>query len=651
MRTRYGTTSNSGMKKPVQKQAKTKPSPAKPDPAKTSTRLRLIIALALAAIAFLFYANTLQHDYALDDFSLIKENAQTKKGTAALKQIFTSSYRSGYYLPDNDLYRPLSKAMFAIEWQLAPDKPALGHWVNVLLYAFTAWLLFYTLLLYFPHPDKLWFCALTTLLFVAHPIHTEVVANIKSRDEILSFLFFLFMAMSAISYAKQGRISGLLFAAISFFISLLSKESGITFLAAIPLMIYFFTDASVKKQIILASTLLLTGLIFFIIRTKILGAPPGLNPSIMDNLLVGAHNKLLQTTSAISILGIYLKLLFFPHPLVSDYSFNQIPLAGLTDWHFLLSFLIYASLAAYAILKLKEKNLIAFGILFFFITISITSNIVMLIGTSFGERLLYAPALGFCIIIAYLLTKYFKPEDKRLWAITTILVLLFFTKTYSRNQAWVNNVTLHSTDVLNSPNSARAHYYYGNIITQNEYLDTIKDQKRKNAVLETALHELRRTIEIYPAYADAYHKIGKITTLSNQNDTAAFYYKKALSMNPGNSMYLNNYGTVLFHLGHLEEARQQFELSTKTNPLQSDAFSNLGSVYGTMGQQMASQNHPEEARKYYDLAIVNFKKAIDNTPDYAPGYTMLGITYRNIGDETNAKFYLDRAEQLKTRVK
>ena len=27
------------------------------------------------------------------------------------------------------------------------------------------------------------------LVFIAHPLHTEIVANIKGRDEILSFLF------------------------------------------------------------------------------------------------------------------------------------------------------------------------------------------------------------------------------------------------------------------------------------------------------------------------------------------------------------------------------------------------------------------------------------------------------------------------------
>ncbi len=620
-------------------------------------KTHLSIGLIIAILGFVFYANTLHHEYVLDDFSLIKENFQTKKGTAALKEIFTSSYRTGYYLPDNDLYRPLSKAMFAVEWQLAPDKPALSHWVNVLLYALTGFLLFYVLLLYLP--DRMWLCALTALLFIAHPVHTEVVANIKSRDEILSFLFFLFCALAAIKYIRTAGMIWLSTMGISFFLCLLSKESAITFMAAIPLMAYFFTETTKKKQVLLASVLAGIALLFFIIRARILGSGPGINPSIMDNLLVGAHSKLLQVTTAIAILGVYLKLLILPHPLVSDYSFNQLPLAGLTDWHFILSFVIYTSLAVLAFLKFRQKNMVSFGILFFFITISVASNIVMLIGTSFGERLLYAPSLGFCMILAYGLTRLFKVEEKdalsfpsflqqypKLVALTSILLLLFFAKTYSRNEAWKSNYTLHSTDVLLSPNSARAHYYYGNIITQDEYLAKIKDPVARQATLDTSMQEMRRTVQIYPLYADAFHKIGKIYLLEKQMDSAAFYYKKALDLNPGNSMYLNNYGTVLFNQGRLEEARKEFELSLKTNPNQSDAYSNLGSVYGTMGQQLVAQHKPEEAQKSYETAISNFKKAIELAPEYASGYYMLGLTYRNIGDEAHANQYIDMAKRL-----
>ena len=210
---------------------------------------------------------------------------------------------------------------------------------------------------------------------------------------------------------------------------------------------------------------------------------------------------------------------------------------------------------------------------------------------------------------------------------------------------------LHSTDVLLSPNSARAHYYYGNIISQDEYLNTIQDPVLKKATLDTAMIEMRRTLQIYPQFADALHKIGKIYLSSNQFDSAGFYYKRALALNPGNSMYLNNYGNVLFHVGKLEEAQRQFELSIQTNPNQSDAYSNLGSVYGTEGQHLASQHKIDEAVEAYKKAINCFRKCIEIDPKNAPAYYMAGITYRNIGDETNANYFISVAKQLNPNYK
>src|SRR5947209_1981432 len=112
---------------------------AKPGPLtiadKNVKKIKRSLGLIVAAVAFLLYANTLNHQYVLDDYSLIIENTMTQKGVKAIPEIFKTGYRSGYHSIDVQLYRPLSKAMFAVEWQLAPNKPELGHWINVLLYA------------------------------------------------------------------------------------------------------------------------------------------------------------------------------------------------------------------------------------------------------------------------------------------------------------------------------------------------------------------------------------------------------------------------------------------------------------------------------------------------------------------------------------
>ncbi|MEO6167213.1 MAG: hypothetical protein ABIO98_06820 [Chitinophagales bacterium] len=103
-----------------------------PSAAHISVRSWLMIICGVCA--FLLYANTLTHQYVLDDETAILKNSYTQEGISALPKIFSSPYRAGFDDRNDGLYRPLSIALFAIEWQIAPGNPHLGHWVHVLLY-------------------------------------------------------------------------------------------------------------------------------------------------------------------------------------------------------------------------------------------------------------------------------------------------------------------------------------------------------------------------------------------------------------------------------------------------------------------------------------------------------------------------------------
>ena len=81
----------------------------------------------LGAIAFLLFANTLGHEYALDDVAVITRNKFVQKGIAGWPDIFSSFYWQGFWDLNTGLYRPLSLAMFALEWQLAPNSTFLFH--------------------------------------------------------------------------------------------------------------------------------------------------------------------------------------------------------------------------------------------------------------------------------------------------------------------------------------------------------------------------------------------------------------------------------------------------------------------------------------------------------------------------------------------
>ena len=162
----------------------------------------------LFCLGFLIYANTWTHDYALDDSIVIVDNVFTSKGLSGIKDLFTSDTFYGFFnqsgkdnLVQGGRYRPLSLATFALEVELFGMKPGVSHWINSLLYALLGLLVFSVLNRLFKDQRQGVVIAFwSTLLFVVHPLHTEVVANIKGRDEILALGFALLALDSAIKY-------------------------------------------------------------------------------------------------------------------------------------------------------------------------------------------------------------------------------------------------------------------------------------------------------------------------------------------------------------------------------------------------------------------------------------------------------------------
>ena len=121
--------------------------------------------------------------------------------------------------------------------------------------------------------------------------------------------------------------------------------------------------------------------IYFLTRQHVLAtyATPFV-PTVSDNLLMAAPDIPTRWATAVLLLGKYLLLLLVPYQLVSDYSFNQIPLTGWTNPLVWLSFLVYSGALIWAFKNIKKKSMIVFGLLFYLITMSIYCNLCYLIG-------------------------------------------------------------------------------------------------------------------------------------------------------------------------------------------------------------------------------------------------------------------------------
>jgi hypothetical protein len=370
---------------------------------------RIVLGGALSLVAFLLYVSTLNYGFVLDDAPAITRNEIVKQGIQGIPELLKTDYQAGSRIAKGTLYRPLSLVMFAVEWQFFPNDPFPGHLINVLLYAVTAYVLFRFLWQLMPETSLLIPFSIT-LLFLVHPIHTEVVANIKSRDEILSFL----LVLLALSFSVQGdRIETMALAGILYFLSLMSKESSITVLGVLPVMLYFFTKKSVKQIFITTGVFAFAAFAYLLVRKIVLGEIAGnVDVPPIDNFLVLAKDFDTKTATALEISAKYLRLLFFPHPLSVDYAYNQIPIVTWADYRPLLSSALYLILIVLAAVRFQKKELWVFGIIFYLITISLYTNLFITIGTAFGERLLYLPSLGFCITLVALLAKLWTPIDE-----------------------------------------------------------------------------------------------------------------------------------------------------------------------------------------------------------------------------------------------
>jgi hypothetical protein len=141
-----------------------------------------VVYILLFILSFFLFGNTINHQYNFDDELVTNNHRLTSKGFSAIGDIFKSYYHEdnmGYKYE----YRPITTASFAIEHGVFGESPTVSHFINVLLYAFSVLLVYYVVLGI--SGNNVSFSAVSALTFLSFPLHTEAVASIKNRDEIL----------------------------------------------------------------------------------------------------------------------------------------------------------------------------------------------------------------------------------------------------------------------------------------------------------------------------------------------------------------------------------------------------------------------------------------------------------------------------------
>ncbi|MBL4654256.1 MAG: tetratricopeptide repeat protein [Bacteroidia bacterium] len=606
----------------------------------------------LAIFVFLFgfglYANTIYHDYAYDDVSVILDNRLTQMGLEGIPELFTKAYWYGFRGDNYGTYRPLSLITFALEYEFIGNNPHVSHFINVLLYACTALVLFIVLLQLFngsiplAKNQKYLLPLLITLVYIAHPVHTEVVANIKSRDEVMCLLFFLLAMLFILDYLfnktiqqSKGKSALYLFLALIFYyLSVISKETAITFIAIIPLTLYFFTKLSSKKILIVSSYFLGIALIYLAMRLSFLDSfAEGQNLAPIDNTIAASLNYSQRFATPVYILMLYLKLLVVPHPLIYDYSYKMIDIVEWTNWKAILSFLIHIGLAIWAFKGFRNKDKIAYGIWIYVIPLSLVSNIVILIGSTMAERFLFIPSLGFSFALIFLLIKFFKIEEesgftisemikknKSLISIVAIILVFYCFKTVTRNEVWKDNFTLYSADIENTAKSARANLFYGQELLEMGKVES--DPGKKKEFFDDTKKYISKAGVIDPTYSDVWLNLGIAYVESGDNQTAIQNYQKVITIDPKYDKAYYNMGNAYFNLKDWNKAEETYRKAFEINPQYVKAYYNLGNVYLKL-------NRNKEAVQYYDKALI-----LD--PGYVDIYNNKGNALTNMDEYEKA---------------
>ncbi len=608
------------------------------------------LSILLGIIACILYFNTTKNGFALDDFSVIRDNKIVTKGISAIGEIFATPYRRGWFVTTNDLYRPLSLAMFATEYQLSGGTPGLHHFMNVVVFALGVVVLF-VFLNKLLGEKRMVVSFIAAFLFAVHPIHTEVVANIKSRDELLCFLFaFLSLYQFAKYVEDKGVAKNLLLGGLCYLLSLLSKETTITFLFVIPFVFFAFLNNDRKKSIHISIVSFAVAAIFLIIRISVLTKYHANDTSyveFIDNALVKAPNFGVRLGTSLTIMLDYIQLLFAPFPLVCDYSYNAVPMVGLGNVKALGSLLIYVAMAVFAVYRLVKykKDMYAFAIIFFLVTLSLFTNIPLLIGVAKAERLLFFCSVGFCLAIALLLEQYYIGNTQQgVSAITsskTIVFLgavglLFGGMTISRNADWMDNITLFRADIGKSPNDSRLNYYIGTEMTTSlaeaEGNPTVRSQYYTEGI-----GYLRKAVEIYPEYGSGHSSIGNAYFHIGQYDSAEVHGLKALSLSDKDIISMNNLAGVYFMRQQYQKSIDLCNRALKGNPDYVNALSNKGLCFMKMGM--------------YDSALKNLYHAIAVSPEFPSSYENMALTFRAMGREDSVAKYVAAMQQFRPGYK
>ncbi len=422
------------------------------------------VFLVFVAISFILYGNSLGGEFVYDDAQFAVQG-----GMRHVSYLWETWLQPS--LPEMQQYphyRPLTFFTFSLNYLLFGESPLSFHIVNVLLNAIACWLFFLLSKKLFHHQSLAWFI---TILFAVLPIHTEAIAYIKARDEILVALFALLSWLAFLKTTDTSKRYRIVWAAASAccaFLAFLSKESALVVpgLLGGTLLLQGGWKAVLRAWMPLGMHLIAIGA-YFLLHTAAVGAQaiPTFEFLYFGQNPLGYMAPEFIPGTALMLLFVAVAMTFFPWNLSATYGFAHLPMPAspFASWMSIagiVTLVIFATLLLWRRTRITPLGIGAFVFLllyFPFSKIPISKGIDF-----FAERWLYAPSIGLAMIGGYVgWLAWRKWPGVSQVALIAIFISYVFVL-IPRNAVWHDETTLGESLVRNAPNSVISYVFLAN---------------------------------------------------------------------------------------------------------------------------------------------------------------------------------------------
>ncbi len=603
----------------------------------TPCRKKLFAVIAFFIIVLSIYSNTFHASFHFDDEPNILQDKYLHGNTLGWEKA------KGILLfePNGNkrIYRPAVRFTFAINYYFGQENVLGYHIVNLSIHFFTSIFLFLFIYQSLNLPlvkakyeaNSYSIALLATLLWAISPIQTQAVTYIVQRMSSMAGLFYI---MSMYFYLK-GRtrkdrwIKGThyFFCFLTAIFAFASKENTVMLPISIILFDLFLIQGLTRENIKKNSYLLLAFILIPLALALVLAGPSIFSPKhLLSGYEVREYTLIERLLTEPRVILFYISLLFYPMPdrlnLLHDFSISHSLINPPTT---ILAILFIFFVLGIAILKSRRWPLLSYCMFFFFLNHLIESSIFPL--ELIYEHRNYIPSMLLFLPVAILIVRLIKffSYKKAMQVIFAGFITLILVgqghSTFMRNFVWKTNESLWLDTIDKSPHLPRPHHnlarYYGSI------------GHRKKEITE---YELALKLNRWPHGDKRYvtHlNLAAAYAASKEEDKAIEHLKKSIEIFPTFSDAYTNLGVILIRQRKYDEAFDCFIRALTYNNKSHTAHHNLG-IYLLI-------------KKRLDEAISEFNKALALERDFPPPLLGLGTAYKYKKQFLKAKHYLKKA--------